>query len=491
MDNLKRVTLAKETDDPYYLKDPKLLELYKKCLPPKEAYYYFPKGDEIIIHNQKKPNKSFRRIYYNVPYTEQEKKWIEEFKQLVKSHPETQIPDFFGDYLILAFIYSTSCNMEESYKKVVDYFKFSRETFPVPLNPNSKLVEILNKGFVYVYGRDNRFRPIIVCQCKIFQKYYKDYQTEEILRAVYFLCQFLVNNMLIPGQMESWVFIINISGVSIVSMPEPIKKMVPALSNFFCARLYKNYIMGLNFISRIIFKLVCSFLDEVTVSKINILDKKNDPKLFESIRRDNIEMQFGGTAPNLPAEPENGYFPPRMPSDKFLKDEENPQNLLMSEDEYITKYKNGEIPEECVSPYIYEKIKKEEEINKKNENLEETQEIVVPPSIINSEPKTSQIKIEKPIISTEQKIKKQNEQNKNDNLLIQKRVEKERIKRFVNNNWNFSDELNFPQYHPNSSNSLNQGNILNDIYKFGRKKQNFISNISLLNKSRFSIISNY
>ena len=490
MNSLKRVTLAKEMEDPYYLKDTKLLELYKKCLPPKDAYYYFPKGDEIIIHNPKKPNKSLRRVYYNVPYTDQEKKWIEEFKQLINSHPEIQLPDFFEDYLLLAFIYSTCCNLQESYKRVVDYLKFSNSTFPVVIKPNSKLIEILNRGFVYIYGRDNRFRPIIICQCKIFQKFYKNYQTEEILQAVYFLCQFVVNNMLIPGQIESWVFIINISGVSVLSLPEPIKKMIPALSNFFLARLYKNYIMGLNFISRIIYKIACNFLDDVTVAKINVLDSMKDPKLFEIIRKDNIEQQFGGTAPNLPVDSENGFFPPRMPSDYFIKENENPNNILISEDEYINKYKNGQISERTVSPYIYEKLKKEEieENNNKFETVEETQEII-PKSINNSEQKKSTIKIEKYNNEDQEIIRK--EIDKKRTIFLMKKKEKERIKRFINyNNWNFDDELSAPSIHNINSKPIEEGNILEDIYKFQKKKNNFISKISLINRVRSSYISN-
>ena len=44
MEELKRITLAKEMENPFYLHDPKLLEIYNKCLPPKESYYYFQKG---------------------------------------------------------------------------------------------------------------------------------------------------------------------------------------------------------------------------------------------------------------------------------------------------------------------------------------------------------------------------------------------------------------------------------------------------------------
>ena len=496
MNNIKRVTLAKELEDPYYLKDPKLLELYKKCLPPKDAYYYFPKGDEIIIHNIKKPNKSFRRIYYNVPYTQQEQKWIADFKDIINRRQEIQLPDYFGDYLHLTFIYSTNCDLEESYKRLVDYIKFCKETFPIVITPNSKLKEILNKGFVYVYGRDNRFRPIIIVQCKIFQKFYKDFQTEDILQASYFLCQFLVNNMIIPGQFESWVMIINLSGVSIMSLPEPIKKMIPALSNYFLARLYKNYIIGLNFISRIVYKIACNFLDDVTVSKINVLDDINDPKLFEAIRRDNIEKQFGGTAPNLPIESENGFFPPRMPSDHFIKDDENPNDFLISESEYINKYKNGEIPQGCVSPYIYEKLKKEEN-NNTSQNIEQK---TTSQTINNSDLKPNNINVERSRNSNKKNINIK-ESNSHilrskklikESLLLKKQSEKQRIiKQFVNNNWNFEEELSFPKYQSINCCSLTDENIMDDINKFGKKKQNFISKISLLNDKNISNINKY
>ena len=338
MNSLKRLKLAKEIEEPYYLKEPKLLEIYNKCLPPKESYYYFPTSDEIIIINQKNPKKSFRRIYYNVPYSNIEKKWLEEFKEIINQHHEIQIPDYFKDYLLLALIYDNQCNLEKSFKRLVNYLDFCRKNFPLIITPKSKIREILNKGFVYVYGRDSRFRPIVICECKIFQKHYKEFAMEEILQSVYFLCQFIVNNMIIPGQYESWVFLLNLKGVSILNMPEPIKKMIPALSKYFIGRLYKNYLFGLNWLTRILYLIACAFLDDITISKVNIINKIGDPKLFEIIRKDNIEQKYGGTAPNLPIDEDDGFFPPRMPSEHFIKDEENPKNILISEEEYINRY---------------------------------------------------------------------------------------------------------------------------------------------------------
>ena len=297
--------------------------------------------------------------------------------------------------------------------------------------------------------------------------------------------------MIIPGQFESWDFIINLSGVSIISLPEPVKKMIPALSNFFLSRLYKNYIIGLNFISRIIYKIACNFLDDVTVSKINVLDKKNDPKLFEIIRRDNIEEQFGGTAPNLPVDAEHGYFPPRMPSEHFIKDNENPQEVLITEDEYINKYKNGEIPEGCISPYLYDKIKKEEEQNNKPE-IEEVQEIkeTKPKNISNSALITSPNKSGKLKLT----LKEQNHSVislSNSKLSLSKKYDNYiKIRKFMNTNWNYDDELSFPKYHNINCKLLRDDNILNDINNFAVRKQNFIKKISLFNMKN-SNISNY
>ena len=359
MNQLKRVTLEKECEEPFYLTDPKYYEIYKKCLPPRESYYYFPKGEEIIVHH-KKPIKSIRRVFYKMPYTNDEKQWLIDFKQMINSR-SVKLPPFFDDYLLLAFIYSGGGKLDDSFKRLIKYIKFSNEIFPMEINPNSKIIEILNKGFIYIYGRDNRFRPILVCQCKTFQKMYKNYQTEELLNATNFIMQFLVNHMLVPGKFETLNMIINMTGVSIISLPEPLKRIIPELSDNFLCRLYKNYIIGLNFFTRILYKIAVNFLDKVTVSKITVLDKKKDPNLFKAIRRDNVEEQFGGTAPNMPQDTENGFFPPRMPSEHFIKEDENVNDILITEDEYIDKYKKGEIPEECVSPYIYEKLNAQKE----------------------------------------------------------------------------------------------------------------------------------
>ena len=461
MEEIKRIKLAKEAETPFYLNDPKLLDIYNKCLPPKESYYYFPKGEEIITINNKNPIKSIRRIFYNTKYTDYENKMLNQLKQIINSHSEFKLPDYFLDYFVLMFVYARGGDLEASYTQMVEYINFCQKIFPFNITPKSKIVEILNKGFIYVYGRDNRFRPIIVCQSKIFQKYHKDYQFEELLQATSFMCQFVVNNMFLPGQFETWNMIVNLKGVSVISLPDSLKKLIPALSNYFLCRLNKNYIIGLNFFTRILYKIAVNFIDPITASKITVIESKKDPNLFKTIRKDNIEEQFGGEAPNMPIDSENGYFPPRMPSTHFIKDDERKENILISEENYIQKYKNGEIPIEVVSPYIYNKLKEKEKMDKikveeKNKNKKKEND--------------NQKKIEQEI------QRKLDEKRK---IIDLKKIEIDKIKKFVNDyNWNYGDELT--NINLNSKYDI-KPNIINDINKFSRKKENYSKNILSLN----------
>ena len=471
MEELERIRLETETDNPFYLNDTKLFELYNNCLPPKESYYYFPKGEEIITIHHKKPFKSIRRVFYNQNYTDFEKKALLEFKQIINLN-SLKLPDYFQDYFLLAFIYAEEGNLNKSYKRIIEYLKFCERTFPITISPSSKVIEILNKGFIYIYGRDKRFRPIIVCQANVFEKYYKEYQTEELLLATSFLCQFLINNMIIPGQYETWNMFVNLKGVSVISLPDPLKKLIPALSNYFLCRLNKTFIFGLNFLTRILYKIAVNFIDPVTVTKLAVISSNKDREeiLFSTIRKDNVEKQFGGTAPNMPVDSINGFFPPRMPSSNFILDVENKNEILISEEEYINKYKNGEISDKTVNPYIYNKLKKEEI---KESTIPNDENDNNPTDDISKKSKTNN-----DIITSEEPKSFINNENimKDDKILNTKKIEIDKVNKIVKSNWHIDEELDVYKINYNYC-FFKSSNIINDINKFGHKKRNIIKNI--------------
>ena len=327
----KKGQLARELEDPFYLKDPILADLFEKCKPPREAYLYFPKGEEIIVINKKKPENSYRKIYYNVPVFDMERNYINKLKEIISQHPEIKLPDFFDDELLLRFLYADDCELDKVFKRLKKYIEWSNKTFPIVLQPKSRAIEILNKGFVYVYGRDCKFRPILIFRLVEFVKYEKVYSVQEVLEAGILLGQFIINHMLLPGHVERWNLIVNLRKTTLLSLPDHIKKLLPIMNEGFISRLNKTYVIGMNFFFRLLYKIVCAFLHESTVKKIKILDGKEDQSMFEEIRKDNVEMNMGGSAPNARIGEKNGIFPPRMPSDHFLLDSQRKEDILISE----------------------------------------------------------------------------------------------------------------------------------------------------------------
>ena len=479
--------LAKELVDPFYLKDPLLKELFEKCKPPKEAYFYFPKGEEIIELNRKKPENSYRKIYYDVPVLEHERYYINKLKELINKHSEIKLPVFFDDELLLRFLYADDCELDKVFKRITKYIEWSNKTFPLNIQPKSKYIEILNKGFVYVYGRDGRFRPILIFRLVEFVKYEKVYSVQEVIYAGMFLGQFIINNLLLPGHIERWVLIINLRKTTLLSLPEHIKKLLPVMNEGFISRLHKTYVIGMNFFFRILYKIVCAFLHESTVKKIKILDGRKDQSMFKEIRKDNVEIDMGGTAPNARLGEENGIFPPRMPSEHFILESERPEDLLVSEDEYIKKYKNGEIHKDLVCPYILDKLEKEkkQEIlihnNDTNNINNEIKEEIIQKSKTLEASKINIINVEnkqqinnRDIISKREEIIAQKRK-----ILIERQQKIQKVKTFMNCGWELKDEsINYEKYKSNFIQQKNHNSIINDINSLINKRSVFINNIS-------------
>ena len=474
---LKRGQLAKELEDPFYLKDPILLDLFEKCKPPKDAYLYFPKGEEIIVINQKNPESSYRKIYYNVPYSEMEKNYINKLKEIINQHPEIKLPDFFDDEFLLRFLLADDCELNKVFKRLKKYIEWSNKTFPIVMQPKSRTVEILNKGFVYVYGRDCKFRPILIFRLEEFVKYQKVYSVEEVLEAGILLGQFVINHMLLPGHVERWNLLVNLRKTTLLSLPEHIKKLLPIMNEGFISRLHKTYVIGMNFFFRLLYKIVCAFLHESTVKKIKILDGKKDQSMFEEIRKDNVETNMGGTGPNARIGEENGIFPPRMPTEKFLLDSQRREDILISEEEYIKKYKNGEIPKDFVSPFILAKLDEEEKMQIKQDNLEKND---IEPQII---PQNNKIEIyqNKTIDSAkEQEIinKSKDIFEKEKQIFFEKRQAIHKVKTFMNSGWEFKEEFFNTKIINIKNHKKHQKKIVNEINSLCNKRKLFISNIS-------------
>jgi hypothetical protein len=233
---------------------------------------------------------------------------------------------------------------------------------------------ILNYGFIYMYGRDCHFRPIINVEMKraieLMDKL--DYTFEEVSQAILFFMNYIVNYMLIPGQIENWILICDLKDVGLSKMPQ-FKSILNSLTKFRC-RVIKNYILHLGGIIKLAAQSILSLMGSASAKKLVVVEKKNLQVMQELIRKENLQQKYGGDAPNV-TYGEDNLFPPIVPSNDYIKEDEE-LNIVTPE-----KYKEMCLESKPFKPFKvsenYMKLWAKEEEEK---ILKEKQEIKMKPS---------------------------------------------------------------------------------------------------------------
>jgi len=84
--------------------------------------------------------------------------------------------------------------------------------------------------------------------------------------AIVYLQESVKNNMFIPGQVESWSLIYDLDGIGITDLPlTTMKKILGKISLNYGGRLHKLWIVNAPKGVSTTWKIVSTFLDEVTV----------------------------------------------------------------------------------------------------------------------------------------------------------------------------------------------------------------------------------
>lgn len=107
------------------------------------------------------------------------------------------------------------------------------------------------------------------------------------------------------------------------------------------------YILNLSIMYNLLWKGFKSFLNANIEKKIIITQEKdNYCELFRSINKSQVEKKYGGNAENIYTH----YFPPIFPSNNYFLPEENPEDILVSEQKYSEIVRNNSKIK--VSPFL-------------------------------------------------------------------------------------------------------------------------------------------
>lgn len=117
---------------------------------------------------------------------------------------------------------------------------------------------------------------------------------------------------MVPGKIENWAIIIDLSHKSLMRIPmRELKKILEVLQNNYTCRMAYTFIVNAPSSLRFIWGLVSSFLDSQSVEKIRIHSEGNPGELLERVSPEQLEEKYGGVNENL-----NEFWPSVVPLEK-------------------------------------------------------------------------------------------------------------------------------------------------------------------------------
>jgi hypothetical protein len=116
-------------------------------------------------------------------------------------------------------------------------------------------------------------------------------------------------NAMIPAQIENWSIILDLNNVGITQVPKSLLKgIISAMQKNYRGRLYRMYMVNSHWLIRGLWKVAKQWMDEFTVTKINILGHDFSKELLNVIDEDKLEVKYGGKLANK----ESNFFPPDL-----------------------------------------------------------------------------------------------------------------------------------------------------------------------------------
>jgi hypothetical protein len=121
------------------------------------------------------------------------------------------------------------------------------------------------------------------------------------------LLEWIIKNIYVPGKVENNVYIINLKGISIFSMPFSILKELGAvMEKNYRTKLFRLYVLNAPLTMTLLFSFFKNF-DSNIQKKIFVTRNESANEMWEHINKEQLENRFGGSCANL----EGPYWPPQ------------------------------------------------------------------------------------------------------------------------------------------------------------------------------------
>ncbi|EGR31019.1 cral trio domain protein [Ichthyophthirius multifiliis] len=287
--------------------------IFPQIQPLKESYLYFPLGIKkrnklFFILKQTLENEQYKhekkdkvnRYFFDgqIQFTNFEYEKLQIFGKYLeeKKHDCCFNSSFWSDSMKLRFLAANNYEKGNTVKSIIAYNEWMNSHFN--LEVDQKMQSFLQEGIIYLSGKDHRYRPIIILN--VFKLVGKENSFPDILKAITYFLDVIMENMFLPGQIENWVIICDLNNLGITNLPmNSFKKIIQYLMNNYKSRLHRLYVVNCAGLISIPWAMIKPLLDENTIEKVSI-EKTNELKnLWNHVNKNQIEKRFSGNLENI------------------------------------------------------------------------------------------------------------------------------------------------------------------------------------------------
>jgi len=325
--------------------------------PPLEAYRYWPSGDYILKGLQKRAQ---RFIFYHQSWTSFETTKLERLKAAL-SERKIALPPVWDDSTLLRLMYGTGWKTRKSVEAVLKHLDWIHQAPLDKILESTHLRPLLESGCLYIHGRDGRYRPCLVMCYPKFD--FRRYTIDDYLPLIRYLLDLVIEEMMIPGQVENWVTISDMGKMGLTDLPTgQLKRIIEVLQDNYKCRLGFNVVVNAPTSVNMIWAVVKRFMDKDTVEKISITGKSTDALLHRHFHPSQIEEKYGGSAPNLSL-----FWPPAFPPPPFEPATIASGSLLSEESSYRAFHPEADLAVGEVGLSAVEEVEGGEEIDEEGD----------------------------------------------------------------------------------------------------------------------------
>jgi len=244
--------------------------------------------DKNIIFFDPLSKKPERLIFeLDTGYLDFEEAALEELDEHIRKHKNCdELEEYFDIPNKLRFLQSNHYKAEKTIENMTEHIKFLKQHIGVKLSDEA--IEILHKGLFYTYGRDRYFRPVCVFRAAVLTENKVDY--DEAIKAACFVASYIVRNLMVPGKVENWTLIDNLSNLAIHKLP--LKFIIRFLKLAETQLKFRDravVLLNVTFAIRMIYKIVSPFLDDRLKAKLTMTKDSTHEILNELIHPSQLQ----------------------------------------------------------------------------------------------------------------------------------------------------------------------------------------------------------